>query len=1031
MEYTQPGIIKEQLEIIKGMTFARKVDIPLWRTRKARYTVPVQYEDYTPWEEIRMGDTWICDYEDSRWFEADVTVPESFAGGHLVLELMLGGEGLVSVNGQPMGSLAFYHAPNTWGPDKPIRHRTRIELGERKAGEVLHISCQMNMNYKDHYKGNRFVKYNGDVKTTYTLKFARLCLVDDEAEGLWYDACALWDAVSVLGSPADTVIQKVHTPHMGREFELMMRAMSRDGMLTQRMTELLQKALLVIPFYGEESAMRKAFPEARAILKAGIEELPAAQRGSVWVSGLAHIDLVWLWQEKHSVRKIANTSMNTLALIERYPEYIFTFSQPCAFAWLEEHYPDIFKRVQQAVRNGNIDPVGNLWVEVDCNLAGGEALIRQLLYGRAYYLEKFGKASDIFLMPDSFGYTGALPQIMAKSGIRYFLSAKLASNENYRFPYTFFNWQGIDGTRVPTYLMRVAYNGEINCNHLDQAYHRQDCKRITDESYMTFGYGDGGGGPDDTMLQFSRRLTNMPGIPKLKMATLDDFFEKATQRKDEFPVWNDELYFDRHRGTYTTQARVKKNNRKAELALRKTEMAASLREVCLGIPYPAAELESIWKMLLHLQFHDSLPGSSITYVYDDVEAEFARIFAKQEALYGQILADLTAAVPHEAETAVAWNFLGWQRTENTGSGVVTMPSLGWSAEATPGEGVSVSERVLENKFFRMELDGEGRIVSLVHKESGRETIKAPSNTMHLFEDPAKDRLSAWDSYMEYTNKEQVIPCASVEVVENTPAKGAVRLVWRFGRSELTQDITIYSDTQRIDFVTHANWQEDMHMLKAAFFPKVRASRATYEIQFGAVERPTHRNTEYDAIRFEGSAHKWADLSQSDFGLSILSDSKYGYDILDDRMRITLLRAPVEPDYKADRGEHDFVYSLYPHAGSWQDGGTVQAGFALNVPADLCKAPATQDAVPRSFVAVAHDSVVLDTFKKAEDGKGYILRLYESAGKGGRVKLTFAKTLKSVTAVSMMEEDEAPVPTTGNTLTFETTPYCIHSYRVEF
>ena len=285
--------------------------------------------------------------------------------------------------------------------------------------------------------------------------------------------------------------------------------------------------------------------------------------------------------------------------------------------------------------------------------------------------------------------------------------------------------------------------------------------------------------------------------------------------------------------------------------------------------------------------------------------------------------------------------------------------------------------------------------------------------------------------MEYTNQEQVIPCASVRVVENTPRRGAVRLTWKFGKSSLRQDIVVYSDTERIDFVTHADWQEDMHVLKAAFFPRVRASRAAYEIQFGAVERPTHRNTEYDAIRFEGSAHKWADLSQSDFGLSILSDSKYGYDILDDRMRITLLRAPVEPDYKADRGEHDFIYSLYPHAGSWEDGGTVKAGFGLNVPADLCDTAATAGAVPTSFAAVEHDSLVLDTLKKAEDGRGYILRLYESAGKGGNAKLTFAKALRAVTAVSLMEEDETAVPFDGNTLAFETSPYCIHSYRVEF
>ena len=420
MQYTQPGIIKEQLQLIKGMIYAQKLDIPLWRTRRARYTVPVEYADYTPWTEIRVGETWTCDYEDSRWFEADVTVPEDFGGKHLVLELMPGGEGLVSVNGEPVGSLAFYHAPKTWGPDKPIRHRTRLELGKLPAGQVLHISCQMNMNYKDHYKANRFVKYNGQVSTNYVFKFARLCVVDDDAETLYYDALNLWDAIELLGSPADQVIQKVHTPLLGREFELMMRAMSRDSMLAMRMTELLQKAFLTVPFYGEEAAVRASFAGASAILREGIAQLPEAQRGMVYVSGLAHIDIVWLWQEKHSVRKVANTAVNTLALAKQFPEYIFTFSQPYAFRWLEEYYPDIFAQVQAAVKKGNIDPVGNLWVEVDCNLAGGEALVRQLLYGRAYYLEKFGKASDVFLMPDSFGYTGALPQIMKKAASSIF-----------------------------------------------------------------------------------------------------------------------------------------------------------------------------------------------------------------------------------------------------------------------------------------------------------------------------------------------------------------------------------------------------------------------------------------------------------------------------------------------------------------------------------------------------------------------------------------------------------------------------------
>ena len=662
MEFSQVGLFKEELLLVKQMVYADKLSIPVWRSRSARYTVPVEYTDYTPWEELPLGSVWTCDYEDSRWFEASVTVPEAFAGKHLVLELNLGGEGLVSINGKPVSSLAFYHAPNTWGPDHPIRHRTRVEVGVCQAGQVLDISVQLNMNYKDHYKSNRFVKYNGDVKTKYTMQRADLCVVDDAAECFYYDAMNLLDAIDLLRSPANTVINKVHAPEIPGGFGMMMRAMSRDGLLAEKMVEVLQKAFLQIPFYGPEAEVRAAMPAASKVLREGVAGLPRADRGNVYVSGFAHIDLVWLWQEKHSVRKVANNMMNTLPLIDRFPEFIFTFSQPCAFQWLEEYYPEIFEKVREKIRAGNIDPVGNLWVEMDCNLTGGEAMIRQLLYGRAYYLKKFGKASDIFLMPDSFGYSGALPQIVKKSGIKYFLSAKLASNETYRFPYTFFQWKGIDGTKVPTYLMRIGYNGEINCNYLDQSFHKQESKRIADESYLTFGFGDGGGGADQQMMECARRLTDMPGIPKLKMATLGEFFEKVTQRADEFPVWDDELYFDRHRGTYTTQAMVKKNNRKAELALRKTEIAACIREITLGIPYPKEEIDRLWKMLMHLQFHDMLPGSALTYCYDDAREEFDRIFQLQEQLHGQILADLTAAVPHADGQNVAWNFLSWERT---------------------------------------------------------------------------------------------------------------------------------------------------------------------------------------------------------------------------------------------------------------------------------------------------------------------------------------------------------------------------------
>ena len=920
-----------------------------------------------------------------------------------------------------------------------IRPRTRVDVTDcAQAGQVLHISAQMNINYKDHYKSTRFQKYCDDITTAYTLAGAELCVVDETAEGYYFDVTNLLDAANLLYTPADFAMSKLQTCKLDLQFDRLLRNMNRDAGLRQRMIEGIQQSMAVIPFFYDPQEMRRAVPEARKILQKAMAELPRVERGTVYATGFSHVDMVWLWQEKHTVRKLANTFLNALALLDRYPEYIFSFSQPYAFQLLEEHYPEIFARVQEMVAAGRIDPVGNLWVEMDTNITGGEAMVRQLLYGRAYYRKKFGKDSDVFFMPDSFGYTASLPQIMAKSGIRYFFTDKLAAfNDRYRFPHTFFRWQGIDGTKVPAYLERCSYNGCLNCERVDETYHRTEDKRIVDCAYVTVGYGDGGGGADYVMAENGRRLQDMPGVPKVKMATVSKFFETATEKLAEFPVWNDELYLDGHRGTYTTHADAKKNNRRSEFALRETEIAAWMRETALSISYPAEEIEKLWKMILPMQFHDTLPGTCITQAYEDCAKVYKAFFQKQKALLDEILADLTAAVPHEAGQSVVWNFLPWERTGlvQTADGLrtVTVPSMGYKvmAPAKSRFSVQVTPTTMENRFFKILFNEKGHMVSLLHKESGRETLKAPSNVLEIFEDPARPTLSAWDIHPEYQNVMQTIDdVTSVEVVENNGERGILRIVRKFHKSTFTQDITAYADIPRIDFVTHVDYHEDMRLVKAAFYPAVQTSKAAYEIQFGAIERPTHRNTDYDEMRFEACAHKWADLSQSDFGVSLLNDCKYGYDILDGKMRITLLRSPLEPDHKADRGEHAFTYSLYPHKGSWAVGGTVRAGFELNVPLQVCDAaPKAAQVACDSFVRISNANVVLDSVKKAEDGDGYILRLYEACGGGGKVTVRTAVPVKQVIACNLMEDNETEIPVESGGFTFETTPYCIHSFRV--
>lgn len=1025
MEFSQVELIEEKLKLLGKVLLPDRLSIPVWKTRTADYIAPGVYENYSPWSEMSLGSVWACPYQGARWFEATVTVPDSCAGKRVVLELDLGGEGVVSINGQLRSSLAHFNAAGYSANIGRLRHRTRVDVTDcAKGGEVLNISVQLNMNYKDHYRGNRFVKYNDELSVTYTMAHADLCTVDAQAESYYFDARNLCDAVKLFYTPAHFTLGKLQTVRMDLQFDRLLRNMNRDDALRSRMIEALLKSMAVIPFYYPPEDMRRAMPEAARILREEMEKLPVTERGTVYATGFAHLDLVWLWQQKHSVRKTANTFLNALALIERYPEFIFTFSQPCAFEWLETYYPEIFEKVREKVKSGNIVPEGNLWVEMDTNLAGGEAIVRQLLYGRAYYLKKFGRASDVFFMPDSFGYAASLPQIIRKSGIRYFFTNKLQFNEQYRFPYTFFQWQGIDGTKIPTYLQRCAYNGSLNCERVDETYHRLENKRLADVAYITCGYGDGGGGADYVMVENARRLQNMPGIPKVKFASLYRFFQEATKNQDAFPVWNDELYLDRHRGTYTSQAAIKKNNRMAELAMRRTEMAASMAELLLEIPYPAQELEALWKKILFLQFHDCLPGSSNTFVNEDARKEYEAFFAQQSALYGSLLQALTDAAATQAGQRLSWNFLNWSRHG--------IPAMGCGVPTAEKDAITVTTSCMENRYFRILLNEQGQLTSVLHKQTGREALKAPSNLLEVYEDPAKDGLSAWDIQLEYENVCESVRVQSVQVLTQTPEKGAVRVISRYHNSTFTQDITIYADTPRIDFITHADWHETMRLLKAVFYPKVQTGKATYEIQFGAIERPTHRNTEYDVMRFEACAHKWADLSQSDFGVSLLNDCKYGYDVRDGKMRISLLRAGVEPDYRQDQGAHTFTYSLYPHDGTWVTGGTVQAGFDLNEPLQTCVSSAGQKRIPQgAFLTVEGGNVVLDTVKKAEDGDGYILRLYEACGGGGTVTVRFPKPVQAVYACNLMEQIEQRIPCEDQVLQFETSPYCIHTFRVRF
>ncbi|MBQ7566991.1 MAG: alpha-mannosidase, partial [Oscillospiraceae bacterium] len=1011
MYNVQMDLISERIKLFEKAVVKQTVSIPQWTKQAFRYGEPIEYTPLGEPQPIRVGDTWRCGFTEMHAFESTVTIPPEMAGERVVLELSFGGEGLVFLDGKPASGVTYYE---TLIGGK-LRHRERVDVSKSAvAGQTVAIRAEMYVNYKDFYKARPYHHYTDEDYVDYKFRFARLVSIDETSEQYLLDVQTVFEEIKYLLDPSPVVLDALNTMRMPGAMDHSLLLHARDDALVQHLTDALRGSLMLLPTYGTAEELRAAAKPARELLWREIGKIQTGKEGTVISSGFAHMDIVWLWQQKHTTRKIINTFCNTLALMERYPDYMFTFSQPYTYRQLEQFAPDVFEKVKEKIREGRIDPIGNLFIEMDANLASGESIVRQLLYGKSYYEEKFGRSSDVFFMPDSFGYPASLPQIMKRAGIRWFFTSKLSTNETWRFPYTYFRWQGIDGTQISSYLLRTPYNGKMTPERIEQTYRRMEDKSVSETAFLTYGFGDGGGGADWRMIESAERVAKLPGLPNVRHGTFSEFFREVFDNADHVPVWDDELYLDRHRATYTTNGKIKKQNRRAELLLRDLEIYSSMREAQFGVPYPKAELKELWLMILPLQFHDSLPGSSIPQVFRDADAVFERFFNKAETLLAEVLGDLANAAGAPNGETVFFSSLPFDMTRQiaaTGFAPVCLPAFGaaWQKN-NPADAVKATSNSLENKFFRLTVDESGLIASLYDKRLQKELFRKPGNELHIFDEITSVRLSAWDLYPETMKTCRVATnSATVTLAEQSDETAAIRVVRKFGSSTIDQLIRVYSDVDRVDIETHVDWHERMKLLKAAFYPAVHAREASYEIQFGALKRPTHRNTAYDALRFEACAHRWADLSQADCGVSVLNDCKYGYDVTDDTIRISLLRAPLEPDDGMDRGVHEFTYSIYPHKAGFELGGTAAAAMALNSPPRSAVVQNAAGTALRPFVTLRQpiaDGVILDTVKKAENGDGYIFRFYEAVGSSGTVKAECCMPLASVTECDLMEENDA-------------------------
>ncbi|MGI6536843.1 MAG: alpha-mannosidase [Caldicoprobacterales bacterium] len=814
--------------------------------------------------------------------------------------------------------------------------------------------------------------------------------------------------------------------------------------------------------------------------------------------GHTHIDVAYLWTLAQTRQKTVRSFSTVLKLMDDYPEYLFMSSQPQLYKFLKEDHPEVYDKVKERIKEGRWEAEGAMWVEADCNLTSGESLVRQILFGTRFFEKEFGVKNEILWLPDVFGYSGALPQILKKSGIKYFMTTKISWNQFNKMPYDTFLWKGIDGTEILTHFIttqdfqkednafRTTYNGILNPSQVMGAWQRYQQKHINNNVLIAYGYGDGGGGPDIRMLENAKRLAKgIPGCPRVKMGTAGEYFrmlEKTVAGNPYLPKWVGEIFLEYHQGTYTSMAKNKRFNRKSELLYQDIEFFSSFNKT-LGGEYPQERINQGWEKILLNQFHDILPGSSIYEVYEDSHRQYEEIFANGRALQEAALNFLLEKIHLKERSLVVFNTLSFSRNDlvevelpsnmmnpeildekdspvpcqPAGNGKVLVyvkdiPAKGYRSFKIRESGgskssgnckhceietadLTVTKQEMENRFFKIILDQKGTILSILDKRNNRQIISENErgNKILAFEDrPLK--YDNWNIDIYYQEKMwEVDDVENAEVIENGPVRGCLRIRRRFLDSVITQDMIIYNDIPRIDFKTRIDWNEDQILLKADFPVDVHADKAVYEIQFGNVERPAHQNTSWDTARYEVCGQKWADLSEDGYGVSLLNDCKYGYDIRDGHMRLTLLKSGIYPNPKADRGLHEFVYSLYPHGGDWKEGGTVQMSHCLNVPLyGLISGKNHKGMLPKdaSLVSINCENVVLDTIKKAEDSDALVIRMYECYNRRSNVNVTFLKELAEVTECNLMETPLKQVPFYGNVFSFEIRPYEIKTFLLK-
>ncbi len=771
-----------------------------------------------------------------------------------------------------------------------------------------------------------------------------------------------------------------------------------------------------------------------------LAELLAVRNGGVVhelsAIGHAHIDTAWLWPIEETWRKCQRSFANVLALMDAYPEFRFACSQACQYAVIETLDPPLFARIRDKVAAGQWIPIGGSWVEPDCNLPSGESMSRQFLYGQRYFERTFGARCTVFWNPDVFGYAAQLPQLIREAGMTAFLTQKLSWNRFTAPPHHSFHWRGLDGSSVLTHFPPVdTYTAKATVEEL--RYHAANYKDAdrTAHALFLFGYGDGGGGPNADMVETLRRTGDLLGVPRVTTRDPADFFDRLAADASDLAAIEGELYFEYHRGTYTSQAEVKRLNRLCEGRLQTLDYLAAASRLA-GRPAPDRdEVEALWRVLLINQFHDILPGSSIHEVYARTGPELADLADRVEGLCAGLLQGLADG----EGPARPFNPIAFARAEIVAApggglcaiaadpfalGRIVEPDEGAQAWSTPDGGVQ-----LENGRLTARLGPDGALLSLTHHATGREALSGPGNRIVLYDDRPTD-YEAWDiDPFALETARDAAPATGGEILSAGPLRAEARFERPLGEaSRMVQTVRLDAGADRLEFHTVLDWRDRRTLVKAVFPIAARASEAAYETMFGAVQRPTHANTDADLARYEVPGHRWADLAEPGFGVSLLSDARYGFSVFGDQMALSLVRGSMSPDPVADVGEHRFAYALYPHAGDWRAAGTVAEAASFNRPV-IWTAGAPAAVLQSALVSAEPAAVVIDTVKPAEDGDGWIVRLYESTGGRCEARLTFGVPVTEAWLSNTLEDRLAPLTVDGEGLSLPLRGFQIATVRL--